>query len=75
MRDAAVSSSMVTGAHHWDIEDSSTGVAGAGVMPPPRLSFGGKTPYAAPELPGAGAVLVEQQVGRALGTLLLLARY
>ena len=53
MRDAAVSSSMVTGAHHWDIEDSSTGVAGAGVMPPPRLSFGGKTPYAAPELPGA----------------------
>ena len=60
MRDAAVSSSMVTGAHHWDIEDSSTGVAGAGVMPPPRLSFGGKTPYAAPELPRAGAV---QQVG------------
>ena len=55
MRDAAVSSSMVTGAHHWDIEDSSTGVAGAGVMPPPRLSFGGKTPYAAPELPRAGA--------------------
>ena len=42
----------------------------AGVMPPPRLSFGGKTPYAAPELPGAvlcwccaGAVLVAQQVG------------
>ena len=27
----------------------------AGALPPPRLSFGGKTPYAAPELPGAGA--------------------
>ena len=74
MRDAAVSSSMVTGAHHWDIEYSSTGVAGAGVMPPPRLSFGGKTPYAAPELPGAWS-LAPQQVGPSTRASLLLARY